>query len=212
MKRIRITLLLGALAASVASAQITPVATPFVGDESEDFTGLSGATSIRVFNNSADLASQSGTMIVTGGWGSSGCTIGNLSSPSLAGSSGGYAEYTFDTPVGQFGGYLGTNTVTDPSTLTAVAEFYDDGGSLIGTEPLNLGSTCGSWNWNGWSSATPIKQVRLINSTFGGSRVHMDDMEYILAPVVAAPSASTTSLFVTILLVAAAMSVFMVRK
>jgi hypothetical protein len=179
-----------ALLATAASAQISPVNTPFVGTHSEGFeSSTAGMFSLcitpRIFNNTADLCSPTGsaTMHVTGGWGFM-CSIPPHSGSRLFGSAGGPAQFQFDQDITQFGGYFGTNSwaAGNPSNHMVTVDFHDRSGALIGTTQVaNVTPDC-QYNWNGWSSTVGIATVTITNSAFGGGFVNLDDMEVIVGP------------------------------
>jgi len=179
---------LGVLAGTGAAfGQISPTG-PFTGAFSEDFenTGTSGfqhCVTNRVFSAQGDLCtfnpgtntSSSGVLIASG-WGFN-CSINPHGGARFMGSAGGYVEYTFDNPVGKFGGYFGSNganNIANGATMT----FFDAAGGTISSEQLTL-TTCGVWEWHGWQSTTPIKKIWVSGngSGYGGGFVDMDDMQ-----------------------------------
>jgi hypothetical protein len=167
--------------AGIANAQISSIG-PFTGQQQEGFNGGNFGFALcvpqRVFNNTADLCDTTGTGAhVTSGW-SFMCTIFPHTPPTFFGSAGGPAQYTFDNPVKKFGGYFGTNAITPGNPAGGVAEFFDNSGASLGTQPINFSSNC-DWTWNGWeSTSSNIKRVKITgNNPFGGGFVDMDDME-----------------------------------
>jgi len=175
-------LVLAGLAGS-AAGQITPVG-PFTGTFSEGFN-LQTIVNVfpvcvedRVFSNTADLCAPSGSAHITGGWGFE-CSIGPNFTPRLMASTGGAAVYTFDAPITRFGGYFGTNFNANV-TSGASATFFDDSNNQIGSpQTVNI-DACGTYRWNGWSSATPVKRIEILGlgAGSGGGYIMMDDMEY----------------------------------
>ncbi len=166
---------------SAASAQINTVG-PFVGDASEGFEGpqviFTACMPDRVFGNTADLCTPTGNGChTTTGWGFR-CTIPKRSGTYFFGSAGGYAQYTFDTPVTSFGGYFGTNAYLATETAGADVIFYDASGSVIDTLRLDILNDC-SWIWNGWeSTGAAIATIDVVGDLWGGAYIMMDDMEY----------------------------------
>jgi hypothetical protein len=176
----------GAFALS-ASAGVTPIG-PFTGDHSESFDGgpqviftpcVSTAWGYGVFDDMGDLCTPGNSGChTTSGWGFY-CTIFSRTGTFFFGSAGGYAEYTFDTPVSQFGGYFGSNAYDVGETPGADINFYDANGRLIDSVRLDMPDRC-QWYWNGWSSDTPVARIECINDKFGGAFLDMDDMEMSL--------------------------------
>ncbi len=80
---------------------------------------------------------------------------GNL----MGGSVTGWAGFQFDTPVTEFGGYIGTADRLSGGTAT----FFDASGNVIDTLPLTI--ELGQWGWHGWSSDVPISRVELRGSS-----------------------------------------------
>ncbi len=168
--------------AGAACAQITPTG-PFTGARQEGFQTLQNwgvcvfCTTIEgAFQGICTLESVSGSNIhITGGWGFI-CSIGALATPNItaSGGGGGY-DYHFSAgnEAGKFGGYFGTNCGVPDGT----AEFYDSGGTLIGTQPLTVPADC-TWNWHGWEINPPAARIRIIGNFGGGGYVQMDDMEW----------------------------------
>jgi hypothetical protein len=179
---------IGVLAgAGAAMGQISPEG-PFTGAFSEGFentgnTGFLHCVVNRVFSNNGDLCTfnpgsntPSSGVTIASGWGFN-CSIGPHSGGRFMGSAGGYVEYLFDTTVSRFGGYFGSNgnnNISSGATMT----FFDAGGGTIASELMTL-TTCGVWEWHGWTSTTPIKKIWVQGngSGYGGGFVDMDDMQ-----------------------------------
>lgn len=173
--------------AGIAGASIFTIG-PFVGDYFEGFEGPEipkhqFLPSYNVFQGNA-VVNQVGAgqgLHVTTGWGFF-HTIFPHGGQYFMGGAGVNAEWVFDVPALQFGGYFGTNA----NVPGATAHFYDEGGGLMGTLPVT--APLGSWAWNGWETTDPggIKRVQIIaNNAYSGFIMH-DDMQYTLIP---APSA-----------------------
>ena len=80
----------------------------------------------------------------------------------------GYIE--FDTPVVDFGGYIGTADNLTGTTFT----FKDDAGAVIDTLPVTL--TLAEWTWCGWHSDTPIARIEILGNTSPGLGLTFDDL------------------------------------
>jgi hypothetical protein len=165
------------LCSAAASAQVAPIG-PFTGTDSEGFESQSAQAFNhcvvgRVFNDQGELCSRSsiGAHIATQ-WIFT-CTLFPHSGGHFFGSAEGLAEYTFDTPVLRFGGYFATNF----SVPAGTAEFYDAGGNLLASLPIDLLSTC-TWTWNGWDAGAgpPIQSVHIIGAQVSGGFIQMDDL------------------------------------
>jgi hypothetical protein len=185
MLRSHLTLLLALAFSASASAQVTTIG-PFTGAQSEGFENGPQVIFLpcvpqRVFNNTADLCTPGNSGChTTSGWGFY-CSIYPHSGARLFGSAGGYAEYTFDTPVQRFGGYFGNHT-PDPSFGTVI--LFDVNNNQLFSGPINTPNDC-IWHWGGWDAGTTggkIKRAAIYGAPqFGGGFELMDDMEYDLA-------------------------------
>ena len=161
----------------IASAGINPVG-PFTGDYSEGFEGnqviFLPCMPDRVFSATADLCTpgNSGCHTTTG-WGFY-CSIYPHSGTWFFGSAGGYAEYTFDNPVGAFGGYFGTNADSNDGWV----EIYDADDNLLGNMSVTAPADC-TWTWNGWETdGAAIARVATYGNAYQGPFLMQDDMEY----------------------------------
>ncbi len=174
--------------ATLTHAQATP--TPeFDGQFTENFEGFpigswtTGETR-RVLMDTADLsAGPDGRMTVDRYWG----FICILECSELfafngrsAGSSAGPNVLEFDQPISRFGAFLGSN-IFDADRPDPMAEFYDASGALIDTQPIDLGGTCGRWQFNGWAFATPVASITLRHGVFGDPWIIMDDVRVDVA-------------------------------
>jgi len=150
---------------------------PFTGDKSEGFDPLTSGlyNSIRVFDDSATLTSSD--LRVTPQW-LFVSTIKAYEGANLVGSALGPVAYTFDSAIGKFGGYFGTNAVSGATDAPdATAFFYDSNDVLLSTQTIVLGNG-GTWTWNGFqSTANDIKRVEVHGQLFSGGFVQMDSME-----------------------------------
>lgn len=160
------------------SAQIVPVS-PFAGTHHEGFETQSSPAFVPcvlggVFQDIADLCTpgSSGTNITTG-WGYQ-CSLAPYAGAKFFGSSGGFAEFTFDGVVVRFGGYFATNSGLADATLN----FFDPQDNLIGTQTASFPALCG-WTWNGWmdTSGAGIKRVEVHGSASNGGFAMMDDLQ-----------------------------------
>jgi hypothetical protein len=173
----KLAALAGLGAASAATAQISTTG-PFTGPYTEGFETqpqslFTPCVNNRIFNSTADMCTPGASGChTTTGW-SFMCTIFSHSGTWFYGSAGGFTEITFDSPVGKFGAYMGTNCGTDGGTAT----FFDANGVQIGSVQNITTAGC-TWTWNGWQSSTPIKKVQIRSAAFGGAFLDMDDMEY----------------------------------
>jgi hypothetical protein len=180
---------------------------PFVGDHLESFIPDFGGANItpcveprfHMFDDTADLCTSTGGgwAHITGGWGFM-CSIGPKDTPWLFAVTEGHAVYTFDTPVGKFGGWFGSNAYPPGVIPTGTIEFYDPADLLISTLPITMTPSC-TYAYNAWEvSGNTIKKIRVKNSVFGGAYLQMDDMAIGPAapPVPEVPSDSTASVSV----------------
>jgi hypothetical protein len=88
----------------------------------------------------------------------------------MMGSVTGWAAFQFDTPVTEFGGYIGT---ADRLSGGSVA-FKDVNDQVIDTVPLTI--ELGQWGWHGWSSDVPISRVEILGGSTIGLPTVFDDM------------------------------------
>jgi hypothetical protein len=175
-------------AAGLAHAQATPIG-EFRGDVYENFEGFpigSWATgeSRRVLEDTAMLgAGPDGRMTVDRYWGFicilECCELFAYDGVS-GGSSAGPNVFEFDEPIERFGAFLGSN-IFDADRPDPVAEFYDASGALIDTQPIDLGGSCGRWQFNGWSFATPVANIVLRHGVFGDPWIIMDEVRTTIA-------------------------------
>ncbi|MGD8451873.1 MAG: hypothetical protein PVJ57_08645 [Phycisphaerae bacterium] len=88
----------------------------------------------------------------------------------MMGSVTGWAAFEFDTPVSEFGGYIGTADELDVSTVT----FRDTLGAVIDTVTIDIEHPL--WAWHGWHSDTPIARVEIQGHSTPGKPLVFDDM------------------------------------
>ena len=186
------------------AATITPIATPFTGEVSENLNSVSTGsgtptTPYRVFNDGGaevgDLFSASGSVYGSGGV-SSTCSM-SARSGNFFYSNGGITTWRFDTEATKFGGYfnyIGPN-------LNGAVKFYDAGGSQIANESFTL--ICGTWSWRGWESDTPFSYLTIesVGGSWPGRYVGQDDMEVSFAQAAAVPAGSTVTWMVTMIVI-----------
>jgi hypothetical protein len=91
----------------------------------------------------------------------------------------GIAEWTFATPVSEFGGYFENNSRFD----NAVVDFYDNSGSLIDSLSATIPKGTPTWTWNGWRSDTPLQRLVMTGNDAGFLHgfIWYDDFELIVA-------------------------------
>jgi hypothetical protein len=91
----------------------------------------------------------------------------------------GIAQWTFASPVSQFGGYFQNNSRFDD----AVVDFYDHSGSLIGSLTATIPKGTSNWTWNGWHSDTPIAGIVITGNDTGflNGFIWYDDFELTVA-------------------------------
>ena len=75
----------------------------------------------------------------------------------------GIAQWTFSTPVSDFGGYFENNSRFDD----AVVDFYGQSGSLLGELTATVPHAAQMWTWNGWHSDIPIAQIVITGNDVG---------------------------------------------
>ncbi len=163
------------MAPATALCQVEEVE-PFEGELSEGFEsfGLTFETEIELFGGAALLRGTSGPPAVfvvssssiadsprvfarTGSW------FGGIGEPS---------DWIFATPVRMFGGYFATNS----GAADALAEFFDAGDNLIASEVISIPNDQ-TWTWSGWTSAVPIKRIRMTGNGINRGFIDFDDME-----------------------------------
>jgi len=92
------------------------------------------------------------------------------------------AEWVFDIPAVEFGGYFNTNYQSPGATAT----FYDEDHELLATLPVQA-PNAGQWAWDGWACDPPVKYVE-IWSNHGAGHIMQDDVQYTPIPEPAALS------------------------
>jgi hypothetical protein len=95
---------------------------------------------------------------------------GNL----MGGSVTGWAAISFDTPVTDFGGYIGTADELGSSSVT----FFDASGGQIDSLPIVIQNPI--WAWHGWHSDTPIARVEFQADLTPGKPLVFDDLRAIV--------------------------------
>ena len=168
-----------ALLAPISAAQL--VATPpFVGEISESLDSLGDPVNVMciqqgIFNGSATMCTPTTSKLrVTGSWNNQ-CQMSGVNGlGSFAGSTSGVIEIVMGTPVARFGAYFGTNS-TNPN---ADVRFYDEAGTLIGSEFITYPTGC-NWNWYGWETTGPvsIKRIELDGTHPNNGFVLVDNLE-----------------------------------
>ncbi len=172
-----------ALVTAGARAQLSPTA-PFLGAHREGFEGLPlvfSTPQLECFNGY-------GTASAIGGWQgigvsfSAGGTGGNVLPHAgvryMDSSTEVVVKWLFEQPAKRSGGYFATWYICPNAT----AEFYDDKGNLMATQPVQAPNG-GSWQWNGWKAAGEgFTRVYLIPSPpcrwqMGGGTLAFDDLE-----------------------------------
>ncbi len=175
--------------AAVANAQINPIG-PFTGDAQEKFDcrvvfkpcmAPDCPTMFGSNTNTLCTPGKAGTH-TTGSWGFR-CTIRARSAPMFFGSAQGWVRYTFDPPVGRFGGYFGSNAPNRGENNDAEVRFRDEDGNSLGTGVAKVGDGDCLWHWNGWESTGKlIAEIDVEGKLFGGAFIDMDDMEIAAGP------------------------------
>ena len=172
MSKLRRSLLLIAMSLPL----ITPIAAraggivaidPFVGTNSENFdnTGVEGATqTLNVFGGLATIQNltSGGALKVELSSSLDGVQEFPRSPQWMVGQLG-IAEWTFATPISEFGGYFANNS----RFPDAVVDFYDRAGALIGEVSATIPDAPLTWTWNGWRSDTPIGSVVISGNDAG---------------------------------------------
>ncbi len=82
----------------------------------------------------------------------------------------GWGFIEFDTPVVDFGGYIGTADNLTGTTFT----FKDDTGAVIDAIPVVL--PLAEWTWCGWHSDTPIARIEILGNVSPGLGLTFDDL------------------------------------
>ena len=82
----------------------------------------------------------------------------------------------FETPVLQFGGYLGIVNEASGGNVT----FFDENDAIIDTLPLDL--PFAEWAWCGWDSDTPVARVEVHANANPGVTTVFDDMQVNFVP------------------------------
>ncbi len=176
--------------AACANAQLTSIG-PFTGNAQEGFEAVPGYTCPpcfyacfeSTFGGAASMCDNNpgGTgMHATGGW-SFQCQIGPHGGGWLFGSAGGAVNITFEGTVTKFGGYMGDNGLQGSGTAT----FFDAAGGQIGKAQALTLNGC-TWEWNGWESTVPVKQIRIAGALYGG-HILLDDCEAEVGGVICYP-------------------------
>lgn len=96
---------------------------------------------------------------------------GNL----MLGSVTGWAYFSFDVPVSEFGLYIGTvdHLTSDLRTPSSGITFYDADGMEIETQSLTINIF--EWGWHGWHSDVPISYVEIRAAANPGFPLVFDD-------------------------------------
>jgi hypothetical protein len=175
---------------------------PFVGTSSENFdnTGVEGATqSLNVFGGLATITNltSGGALKLERSSSLDGDLVVPRSDPWMVGQLG-IAQWTFSSPVSDFGGYFENNSRFDD----AVVDFYDKSGSLIDTLSATIPKDAQEWTWNGWHSDTPIGKIVITgnDAVFFHGFIWYDDFEVNVASV---PEPSSWVLLATACLLSA---------
>jgi hypothetical protein len=154
---------------------------PFSGDVTEGFESFSqGAhSSLSVFGGRAEINN------LTPGGGLkiefSSALNGNLVTPRTGAKMGGQlgiAEWVFDEPPAQFGGYFETNSGADDGVVT----FFDAQNQIVGQDILRAVNVGRIWTWNGWAFAEPIQRLVIDGNGLIDGFIWYDDMQLISIP------------------------------
>jgi hypothetical protein len=107
----------------------------------------------------------------------------------------GIAQWTFATPVSDFGGYFENNSRFDDAKV----DFYDRSGSLIGSQTATVPKDAQTWTWNGWHSDIPIGQIVITGNDVGffNGFIWYDDFEANVAQIAAVPEPASWALLAT---------------
>ncbi len=165
-------------------ADITAVG-PFVGDLSENFSsfpgGTGGLTSLDIFGGEVTLfRGEGGSVKIEFSSERGGDLVVPRSSPVMLGQFG-VMEWTFHTPISQFGGYFENNSRFDDIVIS----MYGANNQLIGTVSAHAPAAAQAWTWNGWHSDTPIHRLTTAGNdvVFLNGFVWFDDMEITFATI-----------------------------
>lgn len=173
-------LALALAAAHTATADITSIG-QFTGDASETFENIGPPQSypggMDVFNDQATFNDSLTdapwiSTVLNGPEGSIFPFDGNFMGLSTTG----WAELTFDTPVVQIGGFLGSTNVNAGGEVT----FFDEQGSEIETVSLEGPTT--DWSWYGWQSDTPIASMTVNANANPGNPLAFDNWQATFIP------------------------------
>jgi len=183
MKRSKVIVTLVAFAAAgLATAQITPIP-PFAGQYAEGFETVQPRFQFLphydVFGGVGDI-SQIGAgqgLHITTGWSYYYVTYPRSGEVFMGPTYGVGVKWEFDVPATRFGGYFTTNYQSSGAT----AKFFDENGRELGQQPIKAIAGNSAWEWDGWSSSTPIKYVE-ITSNYGAGHIMHDDMQYTPIP------------------------------
>jgi len=94
----------------------------------------------------------------------------------MAGAPTGWFTVEFDTPVEQFGTYIGTVDVVSGGQVS----FFDDADNVIGTVPLDL--PLNEWQWHGWRSDQPFSRIEIQGDPTPGTPIVLDDTQANFVP------------------------------
>lgn len=161
---------------SLAQAQVTPIASPFVGTALEDFesfpnwrTGPAPMVSpTSIFGGLAQLTGSDNEVYEPGvaNWvldpgrragvadGAKGLAVnGDMTKPLDS-------TITFVTPVTQFGGFFANARTFVPASFNGLAiHFFDTNGVEFFSESWDDPTPAGELTWHGWASSTPIQKI-----------------------------------------------------
>lgn len=97
---------------------------------------------------------------------------GNL----MGGFVSGWGVIEFDTPVLDFGAYIGTADILEGGSFV----FRGEEGDVIGSAELTVGP--GEWAWFGWSSDIPIWRVEIYGGETPSAPIVIDDIQVNFVP------------------------------
>jgi len=169
-----------ALTAHAVSGQVEPVGT-FTGEYFEGFEGKAGGSLPCVQNGVfAGLGQLCASMTQVTSVNSWNCTTTPRTGGRFFISTYTEAEFTFDTPVVQFGGYFAAG---HPGAPGVTMDLFDASGTLIESVQADVAVDC-AWTWAGWSSPMPVARVVVRgNAAPGvGGFIGMDDMQASTTP------------------------------
>ena len=185
------------IATTASRADIIPIG-PFVGSSSENFdhTGVDGATqTLTVFGGLATIQNTTpgGALKVERSSSLDGILQLPRSAPWMVGQLG-IADWTFTTPVSDFGGYFANNSRFNDATV----DFFSTSGALLGSLNATVPNTALTWTWNGWHSDTPIASLIITGNDAGflNGFIWYDDFE--LKPAAAVPEPASMTLLATV--------------